>query len=164
MDHRRHHHHHHPHHSTDPHFEQFLKTSGCNPDSDSRSSIHPGNFNQPDEQIQYSFIISAYSNVYTRIRKLSLHWNHQLTKWMFPKMGVPLVIIHFNGIFHWKPSLIFGDIPILGAPRFSTLSEPCFAVAPGLGTSPQCTRPFQCYPGSDMDHFTISPHLPGEGC
>ena len=31
--------------------------------------------------------------------------------WAFPEMGVPLVIIHFNEIFHYKPS-------ILGYPQF----------------------------------------------
>ena len=33
--------------------------------------------------------------------------------WGFPKMVVPAVIIHFSGIFHYKPTSYWGS-PILG--------------------------------------------------
>ena len=32
--------------------------------------------------------------------------NHQTMIWGFPEMGVPLVITHLNGTFHYKPSLL----------------------------------------------------------
>ena len=31
-----------------------------------------------------------------------------VSSWWFPKMGVPPVIIHFNGTFQYKPCILFG--------------------------------------------------------
>ena len=36
--------------------------------------------------------------------------------WKCPKIGVPLVIIHFDGVFHYKPTI--WEYPILGNPQF----------------------------------------------
>ena len=33
-------------------------------------------------------------------------------KWGFPAIGLPLVIIHFNGIFHYQPSS-YGGTPFM---------------------------------------------------
>ena len=65
------------------------------------------------------------SGIYELLTKLLLDdtWKECLEAWMtlhgdiwgFPSMGVPPVIIHFNGIFHYKPSS-YGGTPIYGNP------------------------------------------------
>ena len=49
----------------------------------------------------------------------------------FPEIGVPPVIIHFNGIFLYKPSS-YGGTPIDGNPHF----EPSDDIARSAGASP----------------------------
>ena len=90
--------------------------------------------------------------------------------WKFPEMGVPLIIIHFHGIFHYKPSSYWGT-PIFGNPqiysnryfkvrfeqRHNTNLRGRNAARPHLPLGRAKNRKVAGF-GS------IFPHLPGEGC
>ena len=41
--------------------------------------------------------------------------------WLFPEIGVPPVIIHLNGTFHYKPTIV--GIPHLWKPRYETTDQ-----------------------------------------
>ena len=46
--------------------------------------------------------------------------------WRFPKIGVPPVIIHFQGIFHYKPSSYWGSPMAMETPIWTASERPCF--------------------------------------
>ena len=47
-----------------------------------------------------------------------------LAIWRFPEMGVPLVIIHLNGIFPYKPSICRGTSMTMETPIFQQNGKP----------------------------------------
>ena len=58
----------------------------------------------------------------------------QISIWRFPKIGVPPVIIHSNGIFLDKPSS-YGGIPISKDPHISMWPQHPFGTSSGVRTT-----------------------------
>ena len=54
---------------------------------------------------RYGFLMIIYGEVVLKIPELSKQSSKTLGIWRFPKIGVPLVIIHFNGVFHYNASI-----------------------------------------------------------
>ena len=63
------------------------------------------------ERLQLKAVLTQWSSLQCRPQRISMRSapspssRFQTLKWGFPKIGVPLVIIHFSGIFPYEPSI-----------------------------------------------------------
>ena len=74
--------------------------------------------------IPYLHILHVTMQIFLKVQELPVDPTYsksaqKLTRhiWGFPKIGVPLFIIHSNGIFHYKPSIL--GTHIHGTPQIS---------------------------------------------
>ena len=77
-----------------------------------------------------------------RLQMDFLNCNVLNCKWWLPEIGVPPAIIHFNGIFYYKPTIFWGT-PLYGNPQMLAGSwsrleafELCYACTLSVSTLP----------------------------